>query len=712
MVFFLLVVWTWSCTDAGLQPVPPDPPPVFDNLLNIRGAYCAEPNVEVLFPVRVLFLVDQSASLQCTDGRNVRVTALNQAIDELLAKPNTEIAMVGFSSWSREQSFTRDRGRFNQFTNPSGGLGPATDYQGALATAMRIIEQDILEETAAVRARSKYILVFISDGVPEPRCNAGCEDDRSTCADGEDNDGDGVRDGADPDCAQINDNSVHPDNLYPVCNTDREIPEDVYVDMSGICPEYNQSPQILQRVQQLLGLKETYAVGDIRLNTVLLFSPPDVVETRCPGASQNFGYNKQQAQAMMQAMANAGDGVFRDVNLESSEESFLSFDISSVEAEQTLLAMAARNHFAQVEGGVILPDSDGDGLSDALELSLGLDKDRRDSDGDRYSDSFEYLLRKQGFDPKSNTAPAQPCGSDRDGDGDRLLDCEELMLGTDPTLADSDNDNMLDSVEFLAGTEPLVDDALSDPDFDGIVNHEEQRAGSESSRSDDEFYRTYRMLYGLEDLGILNTGTEDDVELRHCYNYSLSKAQMVVTPLAKERGLNRFLIYAFEGPARISGVPREVKVACFEAFYLGDSAKMPESGEIDFTETAIQGVRERLQAHLDELAFCPYFDDPAAVVRADVVALIQEVLPRKIILDQRMYQQEELIDLLERHVAENLTPALNQKAYELFVPLANFRADRHCYRPWELERLEHFLDELSQACEAHVASLPQPTPVE
>ena len=50
-----------------------------------------------------------------------------------------------------------------------------------------MIEQDMLNSPISLRARTKYIVMFISDGVPEPRCDAGCEDDATNCADGEDN---------------------------------------------------------------------------------------------------------------------------------------------------------------------------------------------------------------------------------------------------------------------------------------------------------------------------------------------------------------------------------------------------------------------------------------------------------------------------------------------------------------------------------------------
>ncbi len=332
-----------GCTEARLEKHAPKAEKNVDNRLRIKGRYCTERSGQVSFPVKVLYIVDQSASLQCTDSGQKRFAALRNSVDSLRRHPNTEFAFIGFSSWSRHVDFTRNRDDVADFLDPNQGLGPATDYQGALATAIRILETDMLKVGPAERARTRYQVVFVSDGVPEPRCHAGCEDDRGRCSDGDDNDGDGKIDGADPDCANIDDNSAHPDNLYGVCNTDQDIPDDVYVDMNGICPAYNQPPQIRRRIEEMLSLADTYSVGGVSLNTVLLFSPQSVVNQVCPDASAQFGYDKNQAEALLREMARQGNGTFRDVNLDSEDDDFLNFDITSLKASQTLTSMMATN---------------------------------------------------------------------------------------------------------------------------------------------------------------------------------------------------------------------------------------------------------------------------------------------------------------------------------------------------------------------------------
>ncbi|OHV25726.1 glycoside hydrolase [Parafrankia soli] len=127
-------------------------------------------------------------------------------------------------------------------------------------------------------------------------------------------------------------------------------------------------------------------------------------------------------------------------------------------------------------------DSDADGLTDALEASLGSNAHEVDSDSDGLSDSYE-LLRvhsdvmsadtdhdgladaldlASGFDPTNadstgtgrlDGATGEAASLDTDDDG--LADALERVLGTDSTLADSDHDGVTDGAEHLNRMDPL-----------------------------------------------------------------------------------------------------------------------------------------------------------------------------------------------------------------------------------------------------------------
>ena len=98
-------------------------------------------------------------------------------------------------------------------------------------------------------------------------------------------------------------------------------------------------------------------------------------------------------------------------------------------------------NFVAVSGPL---DSDGDGLSDDYEISIGTDPNNPDTDGDGLTDGDEVL--------KYKTDPLNP-----DSDFDGLKDgAEVLKYKTDPLDPDTDKGGVTDGHEVLVdGTDPL-----------------------------------------------------------------------------------------------------------------------------------------------------------------------------------------------------------------------------------------------------------------
>ncbi|MGF1465128.1 MAG: VWA domain-containing protein [Sandaracinaceae bacterium] len=696
-----------GCTDAGLQPSDPDEIETFDNRLDLRGEFCLQPDGELTFPVKVLFILDQSASLQCTDGNNVRFDALDRSMSQIRQNPDSSIGFVGFANWAREQTFTRDRDAHAPYLSAASGGGTATDYQGAIATAIRILEQDMLDTPGAERARTRYVVVFVSDGVPEPRCNAGCEDSISNCADGNDNDGDGRTDGSDPDCANVNDSSLAPDSLYGVCNTDQEVPDDIYVDYDGICPAYNQPEQILRRVDELIALADIYSAGSVTLNTVLLFSPQAVVEGRCPGASAAFGYDREQARATLRAMAQAGLGVFRDANLVDGDDEFLDFDYAALQTSQALRGLTVANlHALRSRDAGIGPDRDLDGLSDLEEEALGTDPRTRDSDGDGYGDLVEVRGRDRGLEPL--VPSAAPCPDERDLDGDRLLNCEESLVDLDPRDPDTDGDEMLDWMELALEGDPLRSDAFDDPDFDGVSTLDETRGGTLPTIPDEPVYRAERFSYRIENVGtrMIRPWGGGGEEERSCFDYGIDGLRLVDTPNAIDRGLNRILVYASEAPAQLAGARSETRVACFEAIYQGPTLKVPPSGVIDASEEGWTRSLLSVQDAIDALAPCPFLRTDGAIPnRGQILSSLERCMPPESILGGFVYDSADRRTLLTSYVSGGGAVNVRQPAAELFVPIETFNPARDCFRPWEMDRLQEMLGQIATACTCLPADL-------
>ena len=93
-------------------------------------------------------------------------------------------------------------------------------------------------------------------------------------------------------------------------------------------------------------------------------------------------------------------------------------------------------------------DSDDDGLSDIVELSIGTDLNDDDTDNDGFSDYYEVTML--GTDPTVYT-------NNVDSDNDGLTNLQEIAAGTHPYLPDSDFDGINDNND----TDPLQTDITS-----------------------------------------------------------------------------------------------------------------------------------------------------------------------------------------------------------------------------------------------------------
>ncbi len=110
-------------------------------------------------------------------------------------------------------------------------------------------------------------------------------------------------------------------------------------------------------------------------------------------------------------------------------------------------------------------DTDGDGVPDDLEILRGLDPMNPRSNG--------YCLDSINIEPTLKRrcealAQARLCDPKLDSDGDGLNECDEMTIGTDPYDFDTDGDGIPDILEVLNGSNPLVDDNKTDSNSDGL----------------------------------------------------------------------------------------------------------------------------------------------------------------------------------------------------------------------------------------------------
>ncbi|MEO8177521.1 MAG: OmpA family protein [Deltaproteobacteria bacterium] len=133
-----------------------------------------------------------------------------------------------------------------------------------------------------------------------------------------------------------------------------------------------------------------------------------------------------------------------------------------------------------------LLDSDGDGLSNQQESSLGTNPFAVDTDGDLLGDADEDANRDGRYQGDSNEngrfepqlgEETDPTRADTDGDG--LKDGLEILKGTDPFNTDSDGDGLSDGNEndLSIDTFTCLNPASADSDGDGLDDGGELAAG-------------------------------------------------------------------------------------------------------------------------------------------------------------------------------------------------------------------------------------------
>jgi len=266
----------------------------------------------------------------------------------------------------------------------------------------------------------------------------------------------------------------------------------------------------LQKVSgDIKALSDIYGAGQVDVQPVY------VVTTSNPLAS---------AQAAAIALGGGTSVVATTPN--NFQSTFQALNYTSLQRALVLKRVIAFNRSAISRGGQLLVDTDGDGLPDQDEIALGTDPTNPDTDGDGISDGVEVRM---GMDPLHPDV-VNGCSPFIDSDGDRLNDCEERVLGTDPCQSDTDADGVNDLVEFLSNTNPVVPEGLSDSDRDGHINLDELVAHTDANSADLSYYTERGYQYTIQDA----TPTADG---RPCYDIRADNISLVSTLARKNQPL-------------------------------------------------------------------------------------------------------------------------------------------------------------------------------
>lgn len=613
-----------GCSERKLVPVEDERMRNFDDRLEVEVDFCTREAQDTTFPVKVLLVLDGSGSLQFTDQSGLRTVAVRDLMSSLGTQQNVSVATMVFGSNLYVEPDPTSGDLFipaSEWQEP-GFLRLAdvqTNYQGALSAVRSHLLFDMLNSDPAELARTKYMVLFFSDGTPSPVCCIAAEEEIGAlnhpfgCAP----EGWEVATPGIPFCEGSEEQTICNESewLENVRDLQANDPNGADVPDYGdgtletlngleVGDNYNRVYQIEDQVSEIMEQAEVFGVGEMRFHTMLLWDSEldDAVK-------QIYRLNRCRAENLLQRMAELGNGVFRD--FEGNDEiDFLSFNFTSLKQGYGLVQTLATNASA-INGpdGVVLPDSDGDGLDDDTELDLGTDPAVKDSDKqaeptplgttpqllppDQWGDGFNDLLENErarlGYDPLYQSLPVQPCpafdpagGVDLlDEDGDGLNGCEENLYGTDRTRPDTDGDGLSDFLEARLGTDPNVREGDADTDFDGVKNMDEIRRGTNPIEPDAEDTGAGDVIrYEL----IEEEETEDG---RQCYKAIARDIRLVTTGPRVDGGrvgFNDVYFWIAEAPLDNPTGRTELRFGCYRAQYVAPSYKDPPQGKVILDE--------------------------------------------------------------------------------------------------------------------------------
>jgi VWA domain-containing protein/thrombospondin type 3 repeat protein len=564
--FAVGVVGAPACTDASLFRSAGGGEGPLDNKLSVQSSFCTlDPN-ELKFPVKILFVVDTSQSMGVTDPAGQRLTAVKDVVDAFLPDPGVEFGIISFnnntniltpSPYCRSGGFTRDRMRLYSAILQLGMSGGNTNYEGALNDVFEVLSCDMqhLQDTSAEDlARAKYVIVFVSDGLPYPV--------------------DRPRNTRDSILQHVGD----------VANLTRLFrPREI-------------------RFHTALLLSPSGSTGsrctDDGLQGGDMFCPLAVSSMDCAMMNGCVWIGvEEETTSLLEAMADAGKGTFRSF-ANGEEINFLKIDfttirriftlknliVSDVDSRPRLLFTGPRDRIGSAPA-----DTDGDGLDDEEEMKLGTNPRTIDTDGDGFNDLLEVRLVASGFDPLDPSDADCRLSLDRkDSDGDGLLDCEERFAGTNRNFFDSDADGIPDAIELRFDTNPTANDVLDDLDFDGARNGDEIRGHSDPRENDAANRSSIAYRYDVENIGLQKNGTS-------CYKFKVENITMSATSYTRTAtaiGLNRVLIYIDEAPFDDPKDFGSFRVACVKQTFIPPDFRDPPYPAVEFPPEAFKKPTE------------------------------------------------------------------------------------------------------------------------
>lgn len=397
---------SWGCTDIELMCSTADCRDGAlsrgDNKVLVRGEVCTQPPGAVLYPYKILFVIDVSGSNSNSDPNGARGAAATQVINQFITNPAVSFAGIVFSENNTRAvtpRFTRDSNLLDAMVESFNEAQGRTPYQAALEEAIEFIRNDILQTSEDLRARTRYDIQWLSDGEPTDGTTSEIavqfvEDLRSL----------------------RQEFGLFNLTLSTIALTGAGITDEargILSDMSGT------------------GAGTYQEVSDSDLEFKVNFT--EIV--RAMEARQFLLVNHSRMVLNGQLLPDSDhDGVEDDNDpnpIAANTEQFWCHDGITRQLQPNLNLCESICEEELLETNVSVPvDSDGDGLVDCAEKAMGFHYGRRDSDMDGIYDALELRFR-------TNPHDGHPFEEDTDNDG--VSNGDEVILGTDPNFPEADD---------------------------------------------------------------------------------------------------------------------------------------------------------------------------------------------------------------------------------------------------------------------------------
>lgn len=404
-----IVLGSVACSDAKIRCIALEcqetTPTALDNKLTFEGNACtANPN-SVGYPYKVLFVVDVSGSTSQSDPTNNRGPAVQAVLNQYANNSEVYFAIISFDTQPNllETTFTRDQALLQSVVPQLNSNLGSTNYLDTLAAVKNIISADANNMTEAERARTRYDIQWLSDGVPNPCINV----------------------------AQIEQQEQPILDLVKTYGLFDVRLSTIYLTGANADQCNGQSPNDIMPPMAQLGRGSYQALTGANIKFNIAFS-----EILQPFNNQRFYLvNESRVVRNGQLLPDSDrDGVAdadeiaqgTDPTIADTTHSGCGDRTVNLEAVNPNLCVSVCNQ-AMVQGNITDPnkltDTDSDGLLDCEELSLGISRGKADSDGDNLIDPLEIRFGTNANDPATLTA---------DSDLDGVKDVDEVLTGTDP----------------------------------------------------------------------------------------------------------------------------------------------------------------------------------------------------------------------------------------------------------------------------------------